>query len=63
MAKKKTKKKPGRPKKGPAKKSATFRLPEELLIKLAAAAEEQERAQATLVRRAIEFYLKAQSGQ
>ena len=43
-------------------KSATFRLPKELLEKLAAAADMQERSQTTLVRRALEMYLEKQKG-
>ncbi len=51
------KKKRGRPK-GVETKSASFRLPEELLEKLAEAAESQDRSQTTVVRRAIEAYLE-----
>jgi hypothetical protein len=46
----------GRPKGSPTK-SATFRLPEDLLGKLAEAASSQDRSQTILVRRAIEAYL------
>jgi predicted DNA-binding protein len=56
---KKSKKKPGRPKGAPTK-SASFRLPEELLEKLADLAENQERSQTTLVKRALEAYLADQ---
>jgi predicted DNA-binding protein len=47
----------GRPKGSPSK-SATFRLPQELLAKLAEAASSQDRSQTILVRRAIEAYLE-----
>lgn len=50
----------GRPKKKKSK-SATFRLPQELLDQLAAEADAQERSQTTLVRRALEAYLAQQS--
>ncbi len=50
----------GRPKKK-TNKSATFRLPQELLDQLAAEADEQERSQTTLVRRALEAYLANQA--
>jgi predicted DNA-binding protein len=53
----KRKKKRGRPK-GAETKSASFRLPEDLLEKLAEAADSQDRSQTTLVRRAIEAYLE-----
>ena len=53
------KKKRGRPK-GKATKSATYRLPEELLEKLAEEAERQERSQTTLVRNALKKFLEAQ---
>jgi len=53
------KKRPGRPKGSPTK-SASFRLPEGLLEKLAATADAQERSQTTLVRRALEAYLKGE---
>lgn len=43
-------------------KSATFRLPQELLEQLAAVANEQERSQTTLVRRALESYLEREKG-
>ena len=56
---KKSKKKPGRPKGAPTK-SASFRLPEELLDKLAELADTQERSQTTLVKRALEAYLAEQ---
>ena len=52
------KKKRGRPKGSPSK-SATFRLPEELLEQLAEAADAQDRSQTTLVRRALEAFLAA----
>jgi predicted DNA-binding protein len=55
----KNKKKRGRPK-GIETKSASFRLPEDLLEKLAEAAESQDRSQTTVVRRAIEAYLEKQ---
>ncbi len=58
MAAKKAKKR-GRPKKKTSK-SATFRLPEELLEALANEAGSQERSQTTLVRRALEAYLASQ---
>lgn len=51
----------GRPKKKKTNKSATFRLPQELLDQLAAEADAQERSQTTLVRRALEAYLKKQA--
>ena len=51
----------GRPKKKTTSKSATFRLPQELLDQLAAEADEQERSQTTLVRRALEAYLANQA--
>ncbi len=51
------KEKRGRPK-GTPTKSATFRLPEELLRQLAEAANSQDRSQTILVRRAIEAYLE-----
>ena len=61
MAKAQTKKKrPGRPRKGPPQKSASWRLPEGLLEKLAAVADAQDRSQTTLVRRALEAYLAEQ---
>ena len=41
-----------------ANKSASFRLPKNLLDKLADAASDQERSQTTLVRRALEAYLQ-----
>ena len=47
----------GRPK-GPDNKSASFRLPTELLELLAKEASTQDRTQTTLVRRALEAYLK-----
>jgi predicted DNA-binding protein len=47
---------PGRPKGAPAK-SASFRLPEELLAKLAEVSRKQDRSQTTLVKRALEAYL------
>lgn len=47
----------GRPK-GVSAKSASFRLPEDLLEKLAEAAETQDRSQTVLVRRALEAYLE-----
>ena len=56
MAGAKDKKPRGRPKGSPAR-SATFRLPQELLEKLAGAAEAQDRSQTVLVRRALEAYL------
>ena len=46
----------GRPKGSPTK-SASFRLPEALLAKLADSAKTQDRSQTTLVRRALEAYL------
>ncbi len=52
----------GRPKKK-TNKSATFRLPQELLDQLAAEADEQERSQTTLVRRALEAYLAKQEAE
>ncbi len=52
----------GRPKKK-TNKSATFRLPQELLDQLAAEADEQERSQTTLVRRALEAYLAKQAAE
>jgi len=52
----------GRPKGSPSK-SATFRLPKELLEKLAEAAASQDRSQTILVRRAIEAYLKEKGGE
>ncbi len=56
-------KKRGRPKKKKTNKSATFRLPPELLDQLAAEADAQERSQTTLVRRALEAYLKKQEAE
>jgi predicted HicB family RNase H-like nuclease len=47
----------GRPK-GAANRSATFRLPVELLEELARQAHDQERSLTTLVKRALESYLK-----
>ncbi len=44
-------------------KSATFRLPKELLEKLAQIADLQERSQTTLVRRALEAYLEEKKDQ
>lgn len=52
----------GQPKKK-TNKSATFRLPQELLDQLAAEADEQERSQTTLVRRALEAYLAKQKAE
>ncbi len=53
----------GRPKKKKTNKSATFRLPQELLDQLAAEADSQERSQTTLVRRALEAYLAKQEAE
>jgi hypothetical protein len=50
-------KKPGR-KKGPATRSTTWRLPVELADELAKIAEEEERAQTTVVIRALRAYLE-----
>ena len=62
MAESKHKKaKPGRPKGSPTK-SASFRLPEDLLAKLQLAADVQDRSQTTIVRRALERFLKEQEG-
>ena len=49
----------GRPK-GSPHKSASFRLPQELLDQLAEAADAQDRSQTTLVRRALESFLAQQ---
>jgi len=57
MKERSRKKGPGRPKGAPSK-SASFRLPEGLLEKLASMAKKQERSQTTLLRRALEEYLK-----
>lgn len=62
MAQPKHKKtKPGRPKGSPTK-SASFRLPEDLLEKLQETAEGQDRSQTTIVRRALERFLSEQEG-
>ena len=53
----KKKKKRGRPRSAKKSRSATFRLPEELLEKLAEQADTEERSQTTLVRRALEAFL------
>jgi predicted DNA-binding protein len=53
---------PGRPKGAPAK-SASFRLPEELLAKLAEISRKQDRSQTTLVKRALEAYLAEHAGE
>ncbi len=51
------KRRPGRPK-GTPTKSASFRLPANLLEELSRAARAQDRSQTTLMRRALEAYLK-----
>ncbi len=58
MAGSRDKKPRGRPK-GTPSRSATFRLPTELLQKLAEAAASQDRSQTIIIRRAIEAYLAA----
>ena len=56
------KRKRGRPK-GVDSRSATFRLPEELLELLAEQAGDEGRTQTMLVKRALEAYLEERSGQ
>ena len=56
------KRKRGRPR-GVESRSATFRLPEELLDMLSDQADDEGRTQTMLVRRALEAYLKEVGGE